>query len=99
VGGFTEPRGSRQGFGALLLGVHDAAGRLRYAGKVGTGFDAATLQRLAERLRRSERPDSPFADRVREKGAHWVEPRLVVQVRFTEWTADGKLRHPRFEGV
>lgn len=98
VGGFTEPAGSRSGFGALLVGYYDS-GSLRYAGKVGTGYDARTLQELRTRLDRLERSSSPFADRVRERGAHWVEPELVAQIGFTEWTGDGMLRHPRFQGL
>lgn len=98
VGGFTEPGGSRTGFGALLVGHHDATG-LRYAGKVGTGYDQRTLTELRRRLGALERPSSPFADRVRERGAHWVEPELVARVGFREWTTDGMLRHPRFQGL
>jgi bifunctional non-homologous end joining protein LigD len=99
VVGFTEPKGSRTGFGALLLGYHDDAGTLRYAGKVGTGFDEAALRRIREQLGDIERDDPPVADDVRERGAHWVEPRLVAEVGFTEWTDDGRLRHPRFVGL
>ena len=98
IGGFTAPRGSRTELGALLLG-HYEDGRLRYAGKVGTGFTRATLRDLAERLAPLRRERSPFADEVRERGATWVEPRLVAQVGFTEWTRDGRLRHPRFLGL
>ncbi|WP_269858608.1 non-homologous end-joining DNA ligase [Streptomyces sp. RPT161] len=98
VGGFTEPSGSRVGLGALLVGYY-ADGELHYAGKVGTGFDTATLRRLRARLDELEQPGSPFADEVRERTAHWVRPELVVQVGFTEWTRDGKLRHPRFLGL
>ncbi|MCF6525755.1 non-homologous end-joining DNA ligase [Streptomyces sp. JJ36] len=98
IGGFTEPSGTRFGFGALLLG-HYEGDRLRYAGKVGTGYDRATLRDVRARL--DERPSerSPFADPVRERGAHWVRPELVAQVAFTEWTRDGMLRHPRFLGL
>ena len=99
VGGFTEPSGGRIGFGALLVGYHDEEGRLRYAGKVGTGFDAAGLRRLRQRLDALEQPGSPFADPVRERGAHWTRPELVAEVGFTEWTRDGRLRHPRFRGL
>ncbi|NSC25000.1 ATP-dependent DNA ligase [Streptomyces albus subsp. chlorinus] len=102
IGGFTEPAGSRVGFGALLLGYYDrggGGGRLRYAGKVGTGYDRATLLALRRGLDELEVPGSPFADPVRERGAHWVEPRLVAQIGFTEWTRDGMLRHPRFLGL
>ncbi|MFI9274526.1 non-homologous end-joining DNA ligase [Kitasatospora sp. NPDC052896] len=98
VGGFTNPSGSRIGFGALLLG-HYQDGRLRYAGKVGTGFDAALLRRLRPVLDRLEQPGAPFADPVAEPGAHWVRPELVVEVAFTAWTRDGRLRHPRFRGL
>ncbi len=98
IGGFTAPRGSRTDLGALLLGYHED-GRLRYAGKVGTGFTRAVLKDLARRLAplRQDRP--PFADPVRERDATWVRPRLVAQVGFTEWTRDGRLRHPRFLGL
>jgi bifunctional non-homologous end joining protein LigD len=99
IGGWTEPRGTRAHFGALLVGHHDQGGRLRYAGKVGTGFSAATLADLHRRMIGLTRATSPFDDPVRERGAHWVEPELVANVAFTEWTADGKLRHPRFEGL
>jgi len=98
IGGYTPPKGSRTDFGALLLGYHER-GRLRYAGKVGTGFTRATLRDLAERLEPLRRDDSPFADEVRERGATWVEPRLVAQVAFSEWTRDGRLRHPRYLGL
>jgi bifunctional non-homologous end joining protein LigD len=98
IGGYTAPRGSRAELGALLLGHHED-GRLCYAGKVGTGFTQATLRDLAERLAPLRRDGSPFADRVRERDATWVEPRLVAQVGFTEWTRDGRLRHPRFLGL
>lgn len=100
VGGFTEPAGAggRIGFGALLVGTYEE-GRLRYAGKVGTGFDRAALVELRGTLDGLAAPRSPFADRVREPRPHWVRPELVVQVAFTEWTRDGMLRHPRFLGL
>jgi bifunctional non-homologous end joining protein LigD len=98
IGGYTAPRGSRTDLGALLLGVYED-GRLRYAGKVGTGFTRATLQDLAARLAPLVRDSSPFVDRVREPHSTWVEPRLVAQVGFSEWTRDGRLRHPRFLGL
>ena len=98
IGGFTDPRGSRVGFGALLVGYYED-GDLRYAGKVGTGYDTRTLLELGKQLRKLETKDSPFAEPVREKGAHWVRPELVAEVGFTEWTNDGKLRHPRFLGL
>jgi len=98
IGGFTDPRGSRIGFGALLVGYYEG-GALRYAGKVGTGYDDELLASLAERLEKIERDASPFATPVREKHVHWVAPRLVGEVGFTEWTRDGRLRHPRFLGL
>ncbi|MBU7596431.1 non-homologous end-joining DNA ligase [Streptomyces sp. P38-E01] len=98
VGGFTEPSGSRAGFGALLLGYYEQ-GELRYAGRVGTGFDHTTLRLLRDGLDRIARPTSPFATPLRERGAHWVEPVLVAEIGFTEWTRDGLLRHPRFLGL
>ena len=100
IGGFTDPSGTRTGFGALLLGYFDG-GRLRYAGKVGTGFDTTTLTTLRRRLDGLTQAVSPFVDGggARERGAHWVRPELVTQVGFAEWTSDGRLRHPRFHGL
>jgi bifunctional non-homologous end joining protein LigD len=97
--GYTAPKGSRIGLGALLLGYYDGPD-LVYAGKVGTGFDTATLQSLHKRLSRAQL-DSPPITRglAREPGAHWVRPTSVAQVAFSEWTRDGKLRHPRYLGV
>jgi bifunctional non-homologous end joining protein LigD len=99
IGGYTDPEGSRLGIGALLAGIYERD-RLVYVGKVGTGFTARTLQMLHKRLKSLERPTSPFATRptgvVRP---HWVEPRLVAEVAFGEWTADGKMRHPSFQGL
>lgn len=99
VGGFSDPHGSRVGFGALLLGYYDE-GALVYAGKVGTGWDDEALEQLRGRMDRIERKTSPF-DRGAPpaEGAHWVTPRLVAEVGFTEWTSDGKLRHPRYLGL
>jgi bifunctional non-homologous end joining protein LigD len=98
IGGFTAPQGSRTELGALLLG-HYEDGKLRYAGKVGTGFTRATLRDLAARLEPLRQDDSPFADDVRERHASWVRPHLVAQIGFSEWTRDGRLRHPRFLGL
>ncbi len=100
IGGFTDPRGSRTGFGALLLGYYDSGGKLVYAGKVGTGFNQRTLDSLHAALTALER-DRPAFDRgdLPRSGVHWVEPRLVGQVGFSEWTNDGQLRHPRFQGL
>src|SRR3984957_12143826 len=100
IGGYTDPQGSRQGLGALLVGYYDADGRLNYAVKVGTGFTAATLRSLHESLSALERASSPFASgRPPRSGVHWAEPRLVAQIEFAEWTTDGLLRQPRFEGL
>ena len=98
IGGYTDPRGARSGFGALLVGYWER-GKLRYAGKVGTGFDARMLDELAARLKRLKRATSPFADAPRMRDAHWAEPKLVGEVAFTEWTSDGRLRHPSFLGL
>ena len=101
VGGWTEPRGSRTGLGALLVGTYDEAGELLYAGKVGTGFDRAALDDLTARLAPLELEASPFAEPIRPRvaGAHWAEPRLVAQVAFQEWTSAGRLRQPRYLGL
>ncbi|MDX1689865.1 MAG: non-homologous end-joining DNA ligase [Acidimicrobiia bacterium] len=99
IGGFTEPQGERHGFGALLVGHYDDD-ELVYAGKVGTGYDDDTLDRLGDRLRDLERDDPPFArGRLPTKGVHWVDPDLVAEIGFTEWTDAGRLRHPRFLGL
>jgi bifunctional non-homologous end joining protein LigD len=97
--GYTAPKGSRVGLGALLLGYYDGSD-LVYAGKVGTGFDTTTLRSLHERLSRTEQKASPVSKGLaREPAAHWVRPKLVAQVAFSEWTRDGKLRHPRYLGL
>jgi DNA ligase D-like protein (predicted ligase) len=100
IGGYTEPKGTRIELGALLVGFYDGD-ELLYAGKVGTGFDRATLRMLGERLRGLRRDTPPFADhaQIRERGVTWVEPSLVAEVGFAEWTADHRLRHPRFQGL
>jgi ATP-dependent DNA ligase len=100
IGGFTAPRGSRTEFGALLLGYFDHD-ELRYAGKVGTGFDTETLRALGAKMRRLGAKTSPFADpaSIKERDVTWVKPTLVAQVGFTEWTGAGRLRHPRFLGL
>jgi DNA ligase D-like protein (predicted ligase) len=100
IGGYTDPQRSRVGFGALLLGYNDADGNLVYAGKVGTGFDNETLRSLHARLAAIEQDHSPFGrGRPEHRGVHWVKPELVGEVGFSEWTDDGELRHPRFEGM
>lgn len=99
IGGYTDPRGSREGLGALLLGYYDSGGQLTYAGKVGTGFSASTLRSLHGKLADLARPTSPFTRGDPPRAAHWAEPFLVAQIGFAEWTTDGKLRQPRFEGL
>ena len=100
VGGYTEPRNTRQHIGALLLGYYDDEGRLVYAGHTGGGFTRQGLADMARRLAPLERKTSPFASEVRtNERAHWVRPQVVVEVKFVEWTADGRLRQPIFLGV
>ncbi|RIL00893.1 MAG: DNA ligase D [Proteobacteria bacterium] len=99
VVGFTDPAGSRVGFGALLLGAKDAEGRLRYCGRVGTGFDDKTLASLHAALAGDEIAKPPVVGAPRARGLHWVTPRLVAEVSFTEWTRDGVIRHPSFLGL
>jgi bifunctional non-homologous end joining protein LigD len=100
IGGFTDPQGSRAGFGALLIGYYDEHGRLVYAGKVGTGFDQATLASLRDALDAIEQPEPAFGrGKLPRAGVHWVQPRLVGQVGFSEWTTAGELRHPRYLGL
>lgn len=104
VGGFTEPEGGREGVGALLLGHYDG-GDLRWAGKVGTGagWNTAYLRELRRKLDRLSSPKSFFSPPVSDAGvrrkARWVKPELVVEVAFTEWTADGRIRHPSVQGL
>jgi DNA ligase D-like protein (predicted ligase) len=99
VGGYTDPAGRRTDFGALLVGYYEGD-RLRYAGKVGTGYSAARLTDLGVRLRKLETSKSPFVDaRPIPRGTHWTRPELVAQIGFAEWTADGRLRQPRFLGL
>lgn len=99
IGGFTEPQGEREGFGALLVGVQDDEG-LRFCGRVGTGYDNDFLVRFRKELNDLKRKTSPFhsfedsSDEV-----HWVTPEKVCEVSFTEWTSDHKLRHPSFLGL
>ena len=101
VVGFTDPEGSRSGFGALHLAVNEG-GELVYAGKVGTGFDTKTLTSLRKKLGKLERKTAAFKKAPRgaeARRSHWVEPKLVAEVAFTEWTEDGLLRHPTFQGL
>jgi len=110
IGGCTPPEGTRSHFGALLVGYYEKE-KLRFAGKVGTGFNAALLKSLHRKMQAFSRESCPFADMpatTRSRWSktigspetlHWVEPRIVCQLKFTEWTRDGKLRHPVFLGV
>ncbi|HVE99237.1 MAG TPA: non-homologous end-joining DNA ligase [Mycobacteriales bacterium] len=103
IGGWTRGEGARAGhLGALLVGYYDDEGQLRYAGHVGTGFTQATLRDLGKELGRLQRADSPFdtaVPRAHAAKSTWVEPELVCEVEFTEWTRDGKLRHPSYKGL
>ena len=101
IGGWTEPRGGRAHFGALLLGVYDKAGKLVYVGHVGTGFNEKELARVMKALSAHERKSSPFdvPPPATNDVPHWVKPLLVAQVRFTEWTDEGRLRHPAYLGL
>ncbi len=101
VGGFTDPSGARRGFGALLLGTHGPEGKLRYVSRVGTGFNERMLRELSRRLAALKVAVPPFELGLERapKGAHWVRPELVAEVAFTEWTADGGIRHPSFRGL
>jgi bifunctional non-homologous end joining protein LigD len=102
IGGFTDPERSRVGFGALLVGYYER-GRLVYAGKVGTGYSHAMLLELRALLAPLEQVISPFSPeppRAWTGGSrHWVAPELVAEVAFSEWTNDGRLRHPSFQGL
>ena len=99
IGGFTAPKGSRTEFGALLVGYYED-GALRYAGKVGTGFDHVMLRELGAQLRELEQDESPFEPfKPVPPGTRWVRAELVAQVGFAEWTRDGRLRHPRYIGL
>jgi bifunctional non-homologous end joining protein LigD len=100
VGGYTEPRNTRQHLGAILLGHYDGDGHLVYVGHTGGGFNAVSLADMAKRLAPLERKTSPFSTPVRtNERAHWVRPEVVVEVKFNEWTADGRLRQPILVGV
>ena len=102
VGGFTDPSGSRVGFGALLLGVYDAQGNFQFAGRTGTGFTERSLKELRTRLMALEQPQSAFMNPptgIDARGVHWVKPRLVAEVSFAEWTNEGLLRQAAFQGL
>ena len=100
IGGWTDPQGSRTGIGSLLLGVHDSEGHLQYAGNVGTGFNEETLRDLRARLGKLASDRSPFsANSTIPKKPHWVQPKLVAEVAFGEWTRDNRIRHSVFRGL
>jgi bifunctional non-homologous end joining protein LigD len=112
IGGYTPPEGTRKHFGALIVGCHQGK-EFRYAGKVGTGFNAALLKSIHEKMRGLSRESCPFSNLPEKQQGrwsqnitpremsrcHWVEPKLVCQIKFGEWTRDGKLRHPVFLGL
>ncbi len=112
IGGYTEPQGSREKFGAIIVGYYEG-GRLMFASKVGSGFDRRVLESLYKQFQKLKQPECPFANLPEKrpgrwgqgitasqmKRCTWVKPQLVAQVRFTEWTMDGGLRHPVFMGL
>src|SRR5690606_18795612 len=95
----TEPQGGRHGLGALLLGYYDEDGKLRYAGKVGTGFNDKTLETLNTQLRRLRQDHSAFSPAPNESQVHWVKPKLAAEVAFSQWTQTGKVRNAVFLGL
>ena len=102
IGGFTDPSGSRSAFGALLLGVYDAQGKLQYSGRTGTGFSDRSLKELHARLKKVEQKQPAFVNPPvgsEARGVHWVKPTLVAEVAFAEWTNEGQLRHASFQGL
>jgi DNA ligase D-like protein (predicted ligase) len=100
VGGYTAPQGSRERLGALLVGYYDDSRSLRYAGKVGTGYDRMSLESLYRKLAPLHRTTSPFSGGPRSSGEiQWVTPKLVAEIGFSEWTTAGSLRHPRYLGL
>lgn len=99
IGGFTDPQGSRKGFGALLIGYYENK-KLHYAGKVGTGYSDDLLEEMRSEMDRLETGENPFAQKdISEKNVHWIKPRLVGEFKYTEWTGDNRLRHPSFVGL
>jgi bifunctional non-homologous end joining protein LigD len=100
IGGYTDPQGSRSVFGALLVGYYEQ-GQLHFAGKVGTGYSEQTLRDLGRQLHPLKADDAPFVwhAELPRRNVHWVKPKLVAEVEFTEWTRDRRLRHPIFLGL
>jgi len=100
IGGYTDPKGSRTGVGSLLLGTYDKEGVLRYAGNVGSGFNAESLRDVTAKLKALDTDKSPFPPRsVAGRKHHWVKPELIAEVSFSEWTSAGAVRHPVFQGL
>jgi bifunctional non-homologous end joining protein LigD len=105
IGGYTDPKGSRENFGSLILGLYDEKGRLIHVGQAGSGFTHTSHEAMWKKLHKLETAKSPFANRVSTgRGAHWVRPELVAEIRFTEWTHEGqsgeiKMRAPVFQGL
>lgn len=100
IGGYTSPKGKRAHFGALLLGVYNKNNQLEYAGNVGTGFNAVTLNEIYQELLKNKHKSNPFISKPPGfSRVHWVLPNLVGEVEFSEWTKEGHLRHPRFKGL
>lgn len=102
IAGYTDPQGTRKFLGALLLAVHDDDDVLRYAGRVGTGFDSKTLHTLYRQLTPLAQEACPFISppgTLNKSGVHWVKPQLVAEISFAEWTNDGLLRHAVFQGL
>ncbi|MBI1912168.1 MAG: DNA ligase D [Deltaproteobacteria bacterium] len=102
IGGYSEAKGARKGFGALLLGVFDSQGQFIYTGRVGTGFNEQTLADLWKRIEGLVITTPPFANPptgIEARGVHWIRPELVIEVEFSQWTKEGVLRHPSFQGI
>lgn len=102
VAGYTPPGGARHGFGSLLLGYYDKAGELQFSGKVGTGFDDKTLTELKSKMDKLATEEMPFVSvprAIERERPTWLKPKLVAEIEFTEWTTDGALRHPSFQGL
>src|SRR5690606_28458598 len=99
IGGFTEPKNSREGIGAILLGAYEKS-EFVYVGKVGTGFKSKVLVDLSKKLKKIETKKSPFSDSPKKSSStHWVKPKLVCEIEFKAWSRDKKLRHATFKGL
>lgn len=100
IGGYTDPQGAREGIGALLVGTYDEKGKLRYAGKVGSGFNQDTLADLKRQLSKLDTDQRPFAAATGIPGKpHWVRPELLAEISFAQWTSGGSIRHAVFQGL